>query len=191
MRPGFEGGQTPLTRTMPKVGFTNSHRKEVTTLQLGKLASWIEQGRIDVQPGETITMQHLLRSNAVHGVKEGGVKLLGDRTTAPTPRLPPLSIEVSRASKSAIKAIEGAGGKVVCRYYNRLGLRALLRPESFAAKGLKLPRQALPTLKRDIEFYTKAENRGYLARPAKADTAKHEAAEAPTQRAPSEVAAPQ
>lgn len=48
----------------------------MTVLQVGKLASWIEQGRLD--PTREITMKELLDSSAVHNVKEGGVKLLGD-----------------------------------------------------------------------------------------------------------------
>lgn len=54
------------------------HRKEMTTLRWGKLASWIKQGRIDITNGKIITMKELLDSGAVHGVKEGGVKLLGN-----------------------------------------------------------------------------------------------------------------
>jgi Ribosomal proteins 50S-L15, 50S-L18e, 60S-L27A len=50
---------------------------------------------------------------------------------APSPfPLPPIDITVSRASASAIEAIEAAGGKIQCRYHNMLGMRALLRPES-------------------------------------------------------------
>lgn len=53
-----------------------SHRRETTTLQLQKLSLWIEQGKLN--PRRQITMKELLESNAVHGVKEGGVKLLGN-----------------------------------------------------------------------------------------------------------------
>ena len=50
----------------------------MTELQLGTLSSWIEQGRLDPYGGKIITMKELLDSGAVHGVKEGGVKLLGN-----------------------------------------------------------------------------------------------------------------
>ena len=53
----------------------------------------------------------------------------------------PLDIEVTRASKSAIEAIEKAGGTVTCVHHNRLGLRALLAPEKFEGR---LPKMAKP-----------------------------------------------
>ncbi|KAF9994211.1 YmL15, partial [Modicella reniformis] len=71
----------------------------------------------------------------------------------------PINIEVSRASKSAIKAIEACGGKITSVYYNELGLRALTKPEKFEA----LPRFARPMKKKDIAFYSDKSNRGYLA----------------------------
>lgn len=110
-------------------------------------------------------MKELLDSRAVHKVKEGGVKLLGDRKEVDYSKLPPLNIVVSQASASAIRAIEAAGGKIECRYHNALGLRALLKPESFLLKGRPIPSQALPTSRNDIEYYSKWEKRGYLATP--------------------------
>ncbi|KAK9898313.1 ribosomal protein L15 [Cystobasidium minutum MCA 4210] len=167
-RVGFEGGQTPLTRSMPKIGFTNAHRRETTTLQLQKLSLWIEQGKLD--PTRQITMRELLASNAVHNVKEGGVKLLGNPTTAPPVELPPIDIVVAKASKTAIDAIEKAGGKISCQYYNKLGLRALLKPDAFLQKGRALPKQALPTKRSDIEYYSDPSKRGYLAPSPEAST---------------------
>ena len=48
-----------------------------------------------------------------------------------------LDIEVSRASKTAIKAIERQGGKLTCGYYNKLGLRLLLKPEKLKGAGFQ------------------------------------------------------
>lgn len=63
---------------MPKVGFSNTaHKREMTVLQLGRLAEFVEKGRLVPEFGR-ITMKELLDSGAVHNVKEGGVKLLGD-----------------------------------------------------------------------------------------------------------------
>ena len=70
----------------------------------------------------------------------------------------PIDIEVSRASKSAIKAVEDAGGRITCVYYNKLGLRALLKPEKFDI----IPRRARPKPK-IIGYYKSFENRGYLS----------------------------
>lgn len=76
---------------------------------------------------------------------------------------------MSKASKSAMKAVEEKGGAISCVYYNRLGLRALTRPHCFDI----LPKQALPIRKKDIgnqillmeiiAWYSNAENRGYLS----------------------------
>ena len=71
----------------------------------------------------------------------------------------PLDIEVTRASKSAIEAIEKAGGTVTCVHHNRLGLRALLAPEKFEGR---LPKMAKPPPKL-MPFYLDFERRGYLS----------------------------
>ena len=70
-----------------------------------------------------------------------------------------VDIEVSKASQSAIAAVERQGGKVVTAYYNELGLRVLLRPEKYDER-LK-PRRALPS-KKDMPYYLSERNRGYL-----------------------------
>ncbi|GAA95805.1 uncharacterized protein L969DRAFT_50016 [Mixia osmundae IAM 14324] len=162
-RRGFTGGQTPLSRTVPKRGFTPPTSEPNTVLPLNRLHQWILTGRID--PTRPITMRELLESGCVHKVEQGGVKLLSDAVGDPghSVPLPPIEIYVSRASKTAIKRVEDAGGKIQAVYHNRLGLRALLKPHRFEAKGLALPRQALPTTKKDLDYYTDPAKRGYLA----------------------------
>ena len=81
----------------------------------------------------------------------------------------PSDIEVSRASKTAVKAIERQGGKITCAYYNKLGLRLLLKPEKF--EGRRIPRRARPPSKL-MEYYTSVENRGYLADPVGLENAR-------------------
>ncbi len=61
----------------------------------------------------------------------------------------PVTIEVSRASQKAIEAIENAGGKIVTRYYNAIGLRSVIHPEKFA----QTPKLAAPLRKEDISKY--------------------------------------
>ncbi|KAF7724757.1 YmL10 [Apophysomyces ossiformis] len=152
-KPWFEGGQTPLVRSVPKRGFNNIHGKKYQELNLDRLQHWIATGRIDAS--KPITMKDLLDSRCIHKI-EDGVKILGvgaeGFNTAVT-------IEVSRASKSAIEAIEKAGGKITTRYYNELGLRSLIHPEKFA----QLPKLAAPLRKEDIKYYSDPSNRGYLA----------------------------
>ncbi|KDE07340.1 hypothetical protein MVLG_02382 [Microbotryum lychnidis-dioicae p1A1 Lamole] len=160
----FAGGQTPLTRAYPKRGFTNTERQEWTPLNLDRLQHWIDRGLID--PSRPITMSELKRSKCVHGIKHG-VKLLGDG--ADKWNTPNVNIVVSRASQSAIKAIESLNGTLVARYENRLTLRALLNPDSFHKKGLPLPGKADPIKRTDLLFYSDAEkNRGYLGLMARA-----------------------
>ncbi|KAI9487358.1 MAG: ribosomal protein L18e/L15P [Benjaminiella poitrasii] len=154
--PWFEGGQTPLVRSLPKRGFNNFHSKEYQELNLDKLQHWINTGRLDAS--QPITMKHLLDSRCIHKI-EDGVKLLS--VGADTFNIP-VTIEVSRASQKAIEAIEKAGGKITTRYYNALGLRALIHPEKF----VQMPKLAAPLRKEDIKYYSDVKNRGYLAEQA-------------------------
>ncbi|GAA5821206.1 hypothetical protein JCM11251_004512 [Rhodosporidiobolus azoricus] len=154
----FEGGQTPLTRRYPKVGFTNPNKEDLVPLNLDRLQHWIDRGLID--PSQPITMKELYETRCIHSVKDG-VKLLGDGAEYFT--TPNLHIIVSKASQSAINAIEKLDGRLIARYENRLTLRALTRPASFYAKNLPLPGKADPVSRRDILYYSNAKNRGYLA----------------------------
>lgn len=156
-KPGFEGGQTPLVRLIPKRGFTNPHKQHFAPLNLDRLQFWIDQGRLD--PNQPITARELYESRCIHNVRDG-VKLMGDgaehlRT--------PINIVVSRASRSAIAAVEKAGGSIVCRYYNATSLRALVKPHKWLAKNLPLPHFADPVSYRDLLWYSSVNNRGYLA----------------------------
>ncbi|TIB72822.1 ribosomal protein L15 [Wallemia mellicola] len=142
--PWFEGGQTPLTKRFPKRGFYNYNSNNFAPVPLSRLAHFIQQGRID--PSQTITIRDIVRSNLVHGLsKQDGVKILSD--------LPPVHIEASRASKSAIEAIEAAGGSITFKYFNKLAMRQHLNPEKFRTPI----KDAQPTKKSDILFYQKVE----------------------------------
>mmetsp|Transcript_5783 Transcript_5783/g.18403 ORF Transcript_5783/g.18403 Transcript_5783/m.18403 type:complete len:244 (-) Transcript_5783:54-785(-) len=153
VRPGFEGGQTPLYRRLPKFGFNNAaFRREMKPLNLDKLQQWIDEGRIDAS--QPITLKTLHDSNIVGKVKEG-IKLLGTGSESFTAKV---DIEVSQVSKSAIEAVERNGGSVTSVYLNRLGLRATLHPEKFEV----LPRLARPKPK-DMPYYLSYEHRGYLS----------------------------
>ncbi|EGG11344.1 uncharacterized protein MELLADRAFT_115198 [Melampsora larici-populina 98AG31] len=157
-RLAFEGGQTPITRLFPKRGAHHPTKVEMSPLNLDQLQLWIDQARID--PSKPITMKELLDSRAIHGIKDG-VKLLGKGTSHFN--TPKLTIIVSRASKSAIETIENLGGTVICKFYNRLTLRALLKPHRFAAKERFLPSDLHPSRKRDWMRYSDWNHRrGYL-----------------------------
>lgn len=155
VRLGFEGGQTPLHKRLPKRGFRNRFAQKLNPLNLDKLQSWIDMGRITVpEDGSPITMKHLYDANVVGKIKHG-VKLLGKNTDS---LKIPVNLEVTKASQSAIKAVEAAGGKVTATYFNKLALRALLMPEKFEI----IPKRARPPPK-VLPYYQKWENRGYLS----------------------------
>ena len=63
---GFEGGQTPLARTLPKRGFVNKHRMVFTPVNLGRLQDFIDAGRLD--PSKTLTMKDFVaRASSTRG----------------------------------------------------------------------------------------------------------------------------
>lgn len=138
-KPGFEGGQTPLRRRVPKRGFYNPFTRTYHPLNLDRLQQWIDDSRLD--PNQTITMKDLRDSGAVRRHLGDGVKLLGRGVNEFTAKV---NLQVSQVSKVAKAAVEAAGGSVTTVYYNELGLRALLRPEWFAKKGRLIPRPARP-----------------------------------------------
>ncbi len=102
---GFEGGQMPLHRRLPKRGFHNLFRKRFQVLNLGRLQQAIDAGKIDAK--KPVTPEALLAAGVVTKAWDG-VRLLakGEITSKVT-------VEVHGASKAAITAVEKAGGKVV------------------------------------------------------------------------------
>ncbi len=102
---GFEGGQMPLHRRLPKGGFKNIFRKEYAALNLGRLQTAIDAGKLDGK--KPITIEALRSAGAVGRVRDG-VRLLGKGELTSK-----VTIEVSGASKTAVEAVEKAGGKVV------------------------------------------------------------------------------
>ncbi len=104
---GFEGGQMPFYRRMPKRGFTNIFRKEYEILNIGQLQKAVDDGELDAK--NTIDEGALKASRLVRG-RGDGVRILakGELTVA-------LQIDVAGASKAAIAAIENAGGKITVR----------------------------------------------------------------------------
>lgn len=102
---GFEGGQMPIYRRLPKRGFVNLFRKVYAPVNLDALEAAIAAGRLD--PASPITEESLRAAGLVRGGKVAGVRLLakGEITRAVT-------VTVSGASAAAIAAVEKAGGSV-------------------------------------------------------------------------------
>jgi large subunit ribosomal protein L15 len=101
---GFEGGQMPIYRRLPKRGFNNLFRKEYAPVNLGTLEAAIAAGKLDA--GQPISEDTLREAGLVRG-KLDGVRLLatGEITRA-------ITITVSGASAAAIEAVQKAGGSV-------------------------------------------------------------------------------
>jgi large subunit ribosomal protein L15 len=101
---GFEGGQMPLHRRLPKRGFTNIFRKEFVEVSLDRIAQAIDAGKLDAS--QAIDAQALKAAGIIKRVRDG-VRLLGG--AAPTQAL---KIDVASGSRPAIAAVEKAGGTV-------------------------------------------------------------------------------
>ena len=101
---GFEGGQMPLYRRLPKRGFNNIFALEFVEVNTGRLQQAIDAGRLDA--GKPVNAESL-RAAGLIGRPRDGVRLLGKGDLKAK-----LSIEVAGASKSAIALVEKAGGSV-------------------------------------------------------------------------------
>ena len=101
---GFEGGQMPLHRRLPKRGFNNVFRVEFAEINLDRLQQAVDSKAIDAK--ETVTAESLVKAGVLRRAK-AGVRLLGRGELKAK-----LNIEVHGASKSAIAAVEKAGGSV-------------------------------------------------------------------------------
>lgn len=101
---GFEGGQMPIYRRLPKRGFTNIFAKSFNVVSVGRIQAAIDAKKLDAKA--SITIETLKAAGVIRRAKDG-VRLLadGDIKTAVT-------LEVAGASKAAIEKIEKAGGTV-------------------------------------------------------------------------------
>ncbi len=97
VRPGFEGGQMPLYRRIPKRGFTNIWGTEYTTINVKDLNRF--------EAGTVVTPELLEETGLVKQVKDG-IKVLGDGALENS-----LTVKASKFTKSAVEKIEAAGGK--------------------------------------------------------------------------------
>ncbi|CDF58869.1 50S ribosomal protein L15 [Thermobrachium celere] len=98
VRPGFEGGQMPLHRRLPKRGFTNKFAKEYTEINIEVLNRF--------ENGTVVTPELLEEAKLVKNVRDG-IKVLGEGNLTKS-----LTVRAHKFSKSAIEKIEAAGGKV-------------------------------------------------------------------------------
>ncbi|MCH7929108.1 MAG: 50S ribosomal protein L15 [Proteobacteria bacterium] len=102
---GFEGGQMPLYRRLPKRGFTNIFRTRYEIVNLDRLQSALDAGRLDA--AKPVDREALVAAGVVRQSRNG-VRLLARGELKAK-----LTIAVDRASKAAVAAVEKAGGEVV------------------------------------------------------------------------------
>jgi large subunit ribosomal protein L15 len=101
---GFEGGQMPLHRRLPKRGFNNIHALDLNEVNIGRVQQAVEAGRLDAKAA--VTAEALVAAGVLSRVRDG-VKVLGVGEIKSK-----LAFEVWAASASAVAAIEKAGGSV-------------------------------------------------------------------------------
>src|SRR5690349_2999337 len=101
---GFEGGQMPLHRRLPKRGFNNIFAKKLNEVNLGRVQTAVDEGKLD--PKEVVNAAALVKAGVLRRAKDG-VRLLGSGEIKAK-----LNFEVYGASKSAVAAVEKAGGSV-------------------------------------------------------------------------------
>jgi len=102
---GFEGGQMPLYRRLPKRGFNNLFAKDLNEVNLGRIQQAVEAGKLDAKGA--VTIEALVAAGVITRQAKDGVKILGVGELKTK-----LAFEVYGASKSAVEAIEKAGGSV-------------------------------------------------------------------------------
>lgn len=100
---GFEGGQMPLYRRLPKRGFHNLFARELNEVNLGRIQQAVEAGKLE----GTVTIETLVAAGVISKAARDGVKILGNGELKAK-----LAFEVAGASKAAVEAIEKAGGTV-------------------------------------------------------------------------------
>ena len=100
VRPGFEGGQMPLVRRIPKRGFNNRFRKVYSIVNIAALEGKFENGAV-------VDAEALIVSGILSKIEDAGVKILGNGELTKS-----LTVKANKFSASAKEAIEKAGGSV-------------------------------------------------------------------------------
>ncbi len=98
VRPGFEGGQMPLSRRLPKTGFDNRYKKVYSIVNLGDLNEF--------EDGAVVNLETLIKSGIVGKEEPYGLKVLANGELTKK-----ITVQAKKFSKSAMEKIEKAGGK--------------------------------------------------------------------------------
>ncbi|CAM9015978.1 unnamed protein product [Wickerhamomyces anomalus] len=130
----FEGGQTPIFKLFPKIGFNNVKALQLKEVNLIRIIQFHQDGRLDLKEGETLNMRKMKQIGLVTGTLRDGVKISSYR----------------------------AGGEFTARFFTKLGLRAHLHPMHFLKTRGYIPLPGRPASKRNIDYYSNPRKRGYL-----------------------------
>lgn len=101
---GFEGGQMPIYRRLPKRGFTNIFAKSFNVVSLGRVQAAIDAGKLDAKA--VVNLDSLKAAGVIRRAKDG-VRILSDGELKAK-----VAFEVAGASKAAVEKIEKAGGSI-------------------------------------------------------------------------------
>ncbi|MBX3584518.1 MAG: 50S ribosomal protein L15 [Rhizobiaceae bacterium] len=101
---GFEGGQMPLYRRLPKRGFKNPNAKDFNTVSVGRIQAAIDAKKLDAK--EVVNAESLVKAGVIRRAKDG-VRLLADGEIKTK-----ISFDIAGASKAAVEKVEKAGGSV-------------------------------------------------------------------------------
>jgi len=162
---GYESGSSPIQR---KTSFERSYnyglrfQRQFPPLSLSQLQLMIDTNRIN--PDEPIDMGSLCGSKIAFIEPQKnhfGFNLTSDGMDNFTAKV---NIEVQWADEQTIAAVERAGGRITCAYYDIHSVIALSNPVKFFKSGSPIPRRLTPPVNM-LEFYVLAKNRGYLADP--------------------------
>ena len=99
VRPGFEGGQMPLIRQLPKIGFTNNFRKVYTIINVSDLEV--------LEAGTTVTAELLKSKNIIAKIEPYGLKVLGNGNLTKA-----LNVQAAKFTDGAVKKITAVGGTI-------------------------------------------------------------------------------
>lgn len=155
---GFEGGQTPLHKRLPKMyPKKDPLAREFAITTLGRIQRWVDTERLVERNDEGLVkvgMGELWRSKAVRKVYDGVRVICGffDGLSVK------LDLQVTEIEPDAARMVLDAGGKVTIVYYDRVGLRALLKPHKWLDQGLPIPRFARPPPKLMFRYPDRSEN---------------------------------
>lgn len=157
---GFEGGQTPLHKRLPKRNYHDPFARHLQPVSLRVIQRLIDLDRLPASG--TITIAHLKKANCLRKLRDG-VMLVGSGGLAN-----PIDIQVTECHPETARAVLRVGGTVTLAWYNTLGLRVLTRPEKWTRKNLPLPRWARPPPKFDHRYPQRTED-GLPIRPIRTE----------------------